>query len=201
MRDRNVLLVAAGYAPVYDETPLSDPALEAARKAIDLFLESHKPYPAFAIDRHGNVVASNRALPGMYRGAADSLLQPPVNGLRLTLHPEGLAPRIVNLAEWRAHLFTRLKRQIQLTADSVLKELLAELSAYPGGELTQERGSQSSRESAVGVPFRIMTDAGELSFFSMTTVFGTPVDVTLAELALEFFFPLDEETVERARQL
>ena len=201
MRERNVLLVAAGYAPVYSEKSLSDPAIEAARKAIDLFLESHKPYPAFAIDRHWNIVASNRALPGLYVGIADFLLEPPINGLRLTLHPRGLAPRIVNLAEWREHLFVRLKRQIQITADPVLTELLRELSEYPGAQAKPEETVSQAQESAVGVPFRIMTSAGELAFFSMTTVFGTPVDVTLAELALEFFFPLDEITVERVRQL
>jgi transcriptional regulator with XRE-family HTH domain len=207
MRERNVLLVAAGYAPVYSERLLSDPALDAARKAIDLFLEAHKPYPAFAIDRHWNIVASNRALPGLYVGVADFLLQPPINGLRLTLHPQGLAQRIVNLVEWREHLFARLRRQIQITADPVLAELLRELSDYacaqskPVEPRKQGEIIPQAQESAVGVPFRIITSAGELSFFSMTTVFGTPVDVTLAELALEFFFPLDDVTVERVGQL
>ena len=201
MRERNVLLVAAGYAPVYSERLLNDPALDAARKAIDLFLEVHKPYPAFAIDRHWNIVASNRALPGLYVGVADFLLEPPINGLRLTLHPQGLAPRIVNLAEWREHLFARLRRQIQITADPVLADLLRELLGYACAPSELEETTPQALESAVGVPFRIMTSAGELSFFSMTTVFGTPVDVTLAELALEFFFPLDEVTVERVRQL
>ena len=199
MRERNLLLVSAGFAPVYSENALSDPALETARKAVDLFLESHKPYPAFAIDRHWNIVASNGALPGIYAGVSQFLLEPPINGLRLTLHPEGLAPRIVNLGEWSAHLLMRLRGQIQVTADPKLAALLAELSEYPDVQSTQEMST--TRESAVGVPFRILTEAGELSFFSMTTVFGTPMDVTLAELALEFFFPLDDATVERAKQL
>jgi transcriptional regulator with XRE-family HTH domain len=197
MRERNELLVAAGYAPVYSEKALSDPALEAARTAIDLFLESHKPYPAFAIDRHWNILASNGALPGMYKGIAPFLLDPPVNGLRLTLHPDGLAPRILNLAEWRGHLLERLNRQIQVSADAGSIALLEELSGYPSAA----GDSTAARETPAGVPFRISTDAGLLSFFSMTTVFGTPMDITLAELALEFFFPLDAATVERAKRL
>jgi len=200
MRERNLLLVSAGYAPVYSERALSDPALQTARKAIDLFLESHKPYPAFAIDRHWNLIASNGALPGLYTGVAQFLLEPPVNGLRLTLHPQGLAPRIVNLAEWSAHLLMRVRAQIQVTADTKLAALLAELSQYPGVE-SKEETPAAAGGSTVGVPFRILTHAGELSFFSMTTVFGTPMDVTLSELALEFFFPLDDATVERAKQL
>jgi len=200
MRERNVLLVAAGYAPLYSEKTLSDPALDAARKAIDLFLEAHKPYPAFAIDRHWNIVASNRAIPEMYSGVAAFLLEPPVNGLRLTLHPEGLAPSVENLEEWRAHLLARLKRQIQVTADPTLIQLLDELSGYsPPSGVSAVRASH--QESALGVPFRISTQAGMLAFFSMTTVFGTPVDITLAELALEFFFPADDATPERVRRL
>ena len=199
MRERNVLLIAAGYAPFYSEKTFTDPALEAARKAIELFLEAHKPYPAFAIDRHWNIVASNAAIPRMYSGVAAFLLRPPVNGLRLTLHPEGLAPRVENLEEWRAHLLARLKRQIQVTADPTLIELLDELAGYSLPVAPTPR--PAAHESALGVPFRISTEAGMLSFFSMTTVFGTPVDITLAELALEFFFPADELTPERVRSL
>jgi transcriptional regulator with XRE-family HTH domain len=112
VRDRNVLLVAAGYAPVFPERPLTDPALTAARSAVDLVLERQKPYPAFALDRQWRVVVSNAALPELYQGVAADLLQPPVNAMRLSLHPQGLAPRIVNLAEWRAHLLYRLRRQV-----------------------------------------------------------------------------------------
>src|ERR1700720_1576137 len=123
VRERNVLLVAAGYAPIFPERPLEDPALTAARAAVDLVLERQKPYPAFALDRHWHVVASNAALPELYDGVAPELLQPPVNVMRLSLHPNGLAPRIANLAEWRAHLLFRLRRQAELTADAAVIEL------------------------------------------------------------------------------
>jgi len=190
VRERNVLLVAAGYAPIFPERPLEDPALAAARAAVDLVLERQKPYPAFALDRHWRVVASNAALPELYDGVAPELLQPPVNVMRLSLHPRGLAPRIANFAEWRAHLLFRLRRQVELTADAAVIDLLREVSAYPApaGKPAQVF------EHDITVPFRIRTARGLLSFFSMTTVFGTPVDVMLSELALELFFPADEET-------
>src|SRR5215510_11240167 len=131
LRDRNALLIAAGYAPVYPERPLDDPALQSARKAVDLVLAGHEPYPALAIDRHWTIIASNNAIPPLLAGADPSLLRPPVNALRLSLHPAGLAPRIANLAEWRSHLLARLQRQIEVTADPVLQELLNELRGYP----------------------------------------------------------------------
>jgi transcriptional regulator with XRE-family HTH domain len=192
VRERNVLLVAAGYAPIFPERPLADPALAAARAAIDLVLERQKPYPAFALDRHWRIVASNAALPELYDGVAPDLLQPPVNAMRLSLHPRGLAPRIANLAEWRAHLLFRLRREVELTADPKLIDLLNEVNDYPmrSGTSAQVKGI----EHDIAVPFRIRTAAGLLSFFSMTTVFGTPVDVMLSELALELFFPADDET-------
>src|SRR5579872_5662733 len=195
MRERNVLLIAAGYAPVFSENTLNDPALDSARRAIDLMLQTQKPYPAFVIDRHWNIVASNGAMPWMYKGVAGHLLQRPINGLRLTLHPEGLAPRIANLAEWRAHLLARLRRQIQVTADPVLSDLMLEISAHPLMTGTGQ-AHPAANEAAVTVPFKIHTDAGLLSFFSMTAVFGTPVDITLAELSLEFFLPADAATAE-----
>jgi transcriptional regulator with XRE-family HTH domain len=190
VRERNVLLVAAGYAPIFPERPLEDPALGAARAAIDLVLERQKPYPAFALDRHWHIVASNAALPELYDGVEPELLRPPVNVMRLSLHPQGLAPRIANLAEWRAHLLSRLRRQAELTADAAALELLREVSAYPApaGKLPP------ALDHDIAVPFRIRTASGLLSFFSMTTVFGTPVDVMLSELALELFFPADAET-------
>jgi transcriptional regulator with XRE-family HTH domain len=197
VRDRNVLLVAAGYAPVFPERPLTDPALTAARSAVDLVLERQKPYPAFALDRQWRVVASNAALPELYEGVAADLLQPPVNAMRLSLHPQGLAPRIVNLSEWRAHLLYRLRRQVELTADRALIDLLGEVSAYPA----HRSGKTPNVEHEIAVPFRIRTAAGVLSFFSMTTVFGTPVDVMLSELALELFFPADDETAAAVQRL
>jgi transcriptional regulator with XRE-family HTH domain len=200
MRERNLLLVAAGYAPIFAQRSLDDPALAAARSAIDLVLEAQKPYPAFAIDRHWVVVASNAALPELYAGVTPALLQPPVNGLRLSLHPQGLAPRIANFREWRAHLLASTRRRIDLTGDQVLAELLREVSDYPvpAGKAPAQT---AANEYAFAVPFKIVTAAGLLSFFSTTTVFGTPVDVTLSELALELFFPADAATAEIVQRL
>jgi transcriptional regulator with XRE-family HTH domain len=195
LRSRNELLVAAGFAPVFAQRPLGDPALHAARTAIDLVLQAQRPFPAFALDRHWNVVASNGALPQLYEGVDPELLKPPMNALRLALHPRGLAPRIVNLAEWRAHLVSRLRRQFELTADVALGELLREATGYgPSGERLPDRSGE------VLVPLSIGTSAGRLSFFSTTTVFGTPVDVTLAELAIESFFAADAATAEAVRR-
>ncbi|HXD13699.1 MAG TPA: helix-turn-helix transcriptional regulator [Xanthobacteraceae bacterium] len=199
VRERNVLLVAAGYAPIFPERPLADPALAAARAAIDLVLDRQKPYPAFALDRHWRIVASNAALPQLYDGIAPELMQPPVNAMRLSLHPRGLAPRIANLGEWRAHLLYRLRREVELTADPVLIELLQEVGGYPmrSHQPLQIKGI----EHDIAVPFRIKTNEGVLSFFSMTTVFGTPVDVMLSELALELFFPADDETAAAVKRM
>jgi len=199
MRERNVLLVAAGYAPIFPERGLRDPALAAARAAIDLILERQLPYPAFALDRHWQIAAGNGALPELYDGVAPELLKPPVNALRLSLHPKGLAPRIANLGEWRAHLLFRLRRQIDITADPVLIDLLRDVSGYPAG--TIKSMPPAGLEHAVAVPFAIHTEGGLLSFFSTTTIFGTPVDVTLSELALELFFPADEETAAAVQRM
>jgi transcriptional regulator with XRE-family HTH domain len=197
MRERNVLLVAAGYAPIFAERSLDDPALAAMRGAIDLVLHGHLPYPAFALNRHWQVVSSNHALPQLYEGVAPHLLVPPVNVMRLSLHPRGLAPRVANLAEWRAHLLARLRQQIDLTADPVLVDLLHELADYPGGSKSKACVS----EPAAVVPFRVMVAGGTLCFFSTTMIFGTPVDITLAELAVESFFPADESTIEIVRRM
>ena len=131
LRDRNMLLVAAGYAPVFPQRALDDPALQQARKAVDLVLKGHEPYPALAVDRHWTLIAANRAVAPLLAGAQAALLAPPVNVLRLSLHPEGLAPRIVNLAEWRTHLLERLRQQIEITADAKLIALREELRGLP----------------------------------------------------------------------
>jgi transcriptional regulator with XRE-family HTH domain len=202
LRERNVLLLAAGYAPVFRERPLADPALQAARAAVDLVLKGHEPYPALAVDRHWTLMAANSAVTRLIGGAAAALLQPPVNVLRLSLHPEGLAPRIANLPEWRAHLLERLRRQVEASADAVLSELLRELTAYPAPRRPPSARSPDDQNYAgVVVPLRLVADGGVLSFFSTTTVFGTPVDITLAELALESFFPADAATSEALRRL
>jgi hypothetical protein len=179
---------------------LQDPALAPARTAIDLVLKGHEPYPALAVDRHWTMVAANAAVARLVRGADPSLLGPQVNVLRLSLHPKGLSSRIANLAEWRAHLLERLRRQIEASADPVLAQLLEELQAYPAGSRSQ-RASPAADLAGVVVPLQLVTDAGTLSLFSTTTVFGTPVDVTLSELALECFYPADAATVEALRRL
>jgi transcriptional regulator with XRE-family HTH domain len=200
LRERNVLLVSAGYAPVFPQRPLADPALQRARKAVDLVLKGHEPYPAIAIDRHWTLIAHNAAVPPLLGTADPSLLQAPVNVLRLSLHPKGLAPRIENLAEWRAHLLARLRQQIDVTADAELTRLLDELAAYPApGGAKSPRTNLNDEYAGVVVPLRFVTDAGTLSLFSTTTIFGTPVDVTLSELAIESFFPADSATAEMLR--
>jgi transcriptional regulator with XRE-family HTH domain len=200
LRARNALLNAAGYAPVFPERRLDDPAMTVARQAIDLVLAGHEPHPALAVDRHWCMAAANRAVAPLNAGVDPALLRPPVNVLRLSLHPGGLAPRTVNLAEWRAHLLERLRQQIEVSGDPVLVELLAELRGYPAptGAASHAAGADPS---AVAMLFRLATDHGVLSFFSTTTVFGTPVDVTLSELALECFFPADQATAEAMRRL
>jgi transcriptional regulator with XRE-family HTH domain len=196
LRERNALLVAAGFAPMFRERGLDDGALAAARGAIDLVLQAQKPFPAFAVDRHWNMVASNGALPQLYEGIDPGLLAAP-NAMRLALHPRGLAPRIENLAEWRAHLLARLAKQVASSADPVLADLLREVSGYPGGDA---RHGHDRLDQAVLVPLRLRSPLGVLSLFSTVTVFGTPVDVTLSELAIEQFFPADAATAEAVRK-
>jgi MmyB-like transcription regulator ligand binding domain len=183
---------------VFKERPLDDPTLQAARRVVDLVLAGHEPFPAIAIDRHWTLIASNRAIQPLLVGIEKSLLEPPVNVLRLSLHPQGLAPRIVNLAEWRSHLFARLRHQIDASADPVLAQLYNELSGFPipGGE----RHHIPTDYAGVAVPLQFATEGGTLSFISTTTVFGTPVDITLSELALESFFPADAFTLEALTQ-
>ncbi|HEY7579101.1 MAG TPA: helix-turn-helix transcriptional regulator [Acetobacteraceae bacterium] len=197
LRERNLLLHAAGYASVFPERPLDDPALRVARTAIDQVLQGHEPYPALAVDRHWMLVASNSATNRLVADVDAALLAPPVNVLRLALHPRGMAPRTANLGEWRAHLLTRLGHQIQVSGDPVLVRLLRELRDYPGPDAPHEVDP-----AACVVPLRLNTDdAGPLAFFSTTTVFGTPVDITLSELAVEAFYPADATTAERLRRL
>jgi transcriptional regulator with XRE-family HTH domain len=201
LRERNVLLVAAGFAPVFRERSLDDPALATQRKAMDLVLKGHEPYPALAIDRHWTLVAANAAAGRLMAGADPALLTSPLNVLRLSLHPGGLSPRIANLPEWRAHLLERLRRQIEVSADPRLIALLGELQSYPSRGDRPRRGGPAMDLASVVVPLQLATDAGTLSLFSTTTVFGTPVDVTLSELALECFYPADVATAEALRRL
>jgi transcriptional regulator with XRE-family HTH domain len=199
LRERNQWLTAAGYAPIYPERPLTDPALAAAREAVDLVLRGHEPYPALAVDRHWNMLAHNSAVLRLLHGVSAALLTPPVNVLRLSLHPEGLAPRILNCVQWRGHLLARLRQQIAASGDAGLIGLLDELQALP--QPVRQHADAPLDAAAVAIPIQLDTPAGVMSFISTTTVFGTPVDITLSELALETFFPADAQTAHRLRQL
>lgn len=202
LRERNALLVAAGFAPVYGERRLDDPELAAARRAVELILQGHEPHPALAVDRHWNLVFANRAVAPLMAGADEKLLQPPLNVLRLSLHPDGLAPRIANFREWRSHILERLSNQIDASADPVLIDLVTELKGYP-----MPPGARPYRMAAtdslggIAIPLEMATEAGVLRFLSTTTVFGTALDISLAELAIETFFPADLETAEAMRGL
>jgi transcriptional regulator with XRE-family HTH domain len=197
LRDRNQLLLAGGYAPVYGERARDAPEMEPVRDALDLVLTGHEPYPAAVVDRGWNMVAANRAVALLTEGVAPELLEPPANVLRASLHPDGMAPRIANLGEWRAHLLERLERQVQLTGDEGLAALHEELLGYPS-ETADERPVED-RGSGIVVPLRLRTADGELAFFSTVTTFGTPVDITVSELAIESFFPADATTAQAAR--
>lgn len=193
LRERNAMLVAAGYAPMYRERPLDDPALAAAREAVQRILAGHEPWPAMAVDRHWNLIAGNAMIPPLLAGVDAELLKPPVNVLRISLHPQGLASRIVNLGQWRRHLLERLRQQVHATGDATLAALHEELRGYPlpaGAEDTQLAGELLG----VAMPFLFRTEAGVLTLLSTITVFGTPADITLQELALETFFPADAAT-------
>lgn len=192
LRERNHLLLAAGYAPVYAEHRLDAPALSAVRDALRQMLAGHEPYPAVVADRGWHLVESNASAALFTAGAGAELLTPPVNLLRLALHPAGLAPSIVNLGEWRAHLLGRLRRQVALTADPDLTDLYAELSDYPCDQPEPE--IELPGPGDVFVPLRLRHAAGELSFFSTVATFGTPLEVTVAELVIESFFPADPHT-------
>jgi transcriptional regulator with XRE-family HTH domain len=196
LRERNLLLVAAGYAPAFPQRSLEDPALKSARQAIDLVLKAHEPNPALAYDRHWNLVSANRMVAPLLEGIPQRLLGQPFNIMRLAFHPEALAARTVNLAEWCGHLLERLHRQCEATADPELIKLYNDLRTYPiparAGPLPPDN---------VAIPFKMRHNGEVLSFFSTTMVFGTPVDITLSELALETFFPADDNTAERLREM
>ncbi|WP_433220286.1 helix-turn-helix domain-containing protein [Microtetraspora malaysiensis] len=196
LRERNHLLLAAGYAPVYTESTLDSPQMAAVRDAIGKLLAGHEPYPAVVVDRGWNLVDANTGLRTLVAGVAPDLLS---NVLRASLHPDGLAPRIVNLGEWRAHLLGRLKRQIALTGDAELAELYAELRDYPCDQPEPE--VELPGPGDIFVPLRLRHGDRELSFFSVVATFGTPLDVTVAEMMIESFFPTDEETTRFLRDV
>ncbi len=194
LRDRNVILNAAGYAAHFPQHPLDAPELGAAREAIDRILQVHLPHPALAVDRHWTLLSANAAATFLMTGVAPHLLDGEVNVLRLTLHPDGLAPRILNLGEWRGHVLARLGHEIEHSADPRLAALSEELSAFPSPTSGRYRHPPPERYQQIAVPLRMKSDAGPLSFLSTTTVFGTAVDITLSEVTIEAFFPMDAET-------
>ncbi|WP_311446880.1 helix-turn-helix domain-containing protein [Frankia nepalensis] len=199
LRRRNELLLAAGHAPAYPRTPLGAPPLAPVLAAARRLLRAHEPYPALLVDRCWDLVEANASLDLFVSKADPRLLEPPVNVLRLSLHPDGLAPHIVNLGEWRAHLLGRLRHQVRASADPDLAELLAELTEYPCDQ--PQPPVDLPGPGDVVVPLRFRHEAAELAFLSTTSVFGTPVDVTVAELALESFFPADDDTAAALRRL
>jgi transcriptional regulator with XRE-family HTH domain len=201
LREQNILLVSAGFAPVYSERSLDDPALSSMRQAVDLVLKGHDPYPALAVDRHWSLVAANDALMALIDGVDPALLKPPVNVLRLSLHPAGVARRIANFTEWRDHIVGRLLRQVDVTGDAVLAALVEELRAYPIPDKAARGPAPRQDYAGVVVPLHLLTGEGALTLFSTTTIFGTPVDVTLSELAIEAFFPADAETAQALQRM
>lgn len=195
LRERNDLLVAAGFAPLFPERSLDDPALQQAQAAIRLVLAGHEPYPALAVDRAWNLVVANQAVSPFFEGVAPALTQPPINVLRATFHPAGLAPRIANYTQWRTHMLQRVQRQAQRTADARLVDLLAELRGFPAPATPDDdEPSPGPEVPGMVLPLRLRTDAGVLSFLYTTTLFGTPLDVTLADIGIEAFFPADAAT-------
>jgi transcriptional regulator with XRE-family HTH domain len=189
LRDRNRLLLAAGYAPAFDERPIDAPEMAPVREALDRVLTGHEPYPALVVDRWWNLVAANQALATFTADVAEHLMRPPINVLRVGLHPEGMGSRILNYAEWRAHLLDRLRRQVALTADERLAALYEELEGFPG-ETAEVHGPGGE----IAVPLRFDAGDRELAFFGTIATFGTAIDITLAELSIEAFFPADEAT-------
>ncbi|ONG50233.1 transcriptional regulator [Pseudoroseomonas deserti] len=195
LRDCNALLLAAGYAPCFADRPLTDPAVSAVLRAM---LAAHGANPALAVDRHWQMVEANAAVAPLLAGVSEpSLLRPPINVLRLSLHPGGLAPRIGNLAEWRAHILARLRRQVAASGDAQLSVLAQELARL-GGPFPETAHAVTP---GIAVPLLLDGPAGRLALISTTTVFGTPLEVSLSELAIEAFYPADAETAARLRAL
>ncbi|MEU6705486.1 helix-turn-helix domain-containing protein [Streptomyces wuyuanensis] len=221
VRDRNALLLAAGYAPRFAQTPLDDPAMDSLRAGVEQLLRGYEPYPALVVDGTYTVVAANRGIAMLMEGLPEHLLTPPPNAMRITLHPEGLAPRIRNLREWRGHLLAQMERQIALARSKELRELYDEVAAYPlagasAAGVAAEDGGDGEDGAAGGdgaargdeaphpyfaLPLRIEHDGRVLSFVSSISTFNTPMDVTVAELAIETLLPADPATVKYLRSL
>ncbi|MFI8932929.1 helix-turn-helix domain-containing protein [Streptomyces sp. NPDC053474] len=194
VRERNALLLAAGYAPRFRQTPLDDPSMGALRAGLERLLQGYEPYPALVVDATYDVVAANRGIASLLDGLPEHLLAPPLNAMRLVLHPEGLAPRIRNLREWRGHLLHQMERQIALQRSGALRALYEEVAAYP----VLDPGEDTAADGQVphfALPLRIEHEGRVLSFISSISTFNTPMDVTVAELAVETLLPADPATV------
>ncbi|MGI8711937.1 MAG: helix-turn-helix domain-containing protein [Solirubrobacteraceae bacterium] len=198
LRERNHLLLAAGYAPAYAQHDLAAPEMGPVRDALDQLLEAHHPYPAVVIDSHWGLVSTNDAITLLTDGVAPHLLEPPANVLRLSLHPDGMAPRITNLAQWRSHLLARLHRESVISGDPALAALHEELASYPG---QGPDPSHAPTTADIAVPLRVRVGETELSFISTVTTFGTATDITVSELSIESFFPADTTTSDRVQAL
>ena len=188
LRERNVLLLAAGYAPAYPQHGLEAPELDNVRIALGQVLAGHEPFPAIVVDRWWDVRDANSGLALLSAGCAPALLKPPVNALRLALHPDGMSPRIVNLAQWRGHLLTQLRHRASALGDQRLHELHDELRGYPGG------AQESFPAGDVVLPLRYQHGDQELVMFSISAKVSTATDVTVEELAIESFYPADAAT-------
>ena len=198
LRERNVLLLAAGYAPAYTETPLDAEVMAPARQALDAVLQGHHPFPAVIVDGRWNLLSANQpALALLAEDVAPALLQPPANAMRVSLHPDGLAPRIDNLPEYGGHLLTRVQRQAMASGDAELHALAAEMAGYLGRDVDGSAAVEPA--DLLYVPLRLRSAGTELSFFSTLASFGTALDITLAELSIEAFFPADDATREALR--
>jgi transcriptional regulator with XRE-family HTH domain len=201
LRDRNALLFAAGFAPTYAERSLDDAAMSNARRIIDAILRAHAPNPALAVDRHWQMIMANEAVSSLLAGVSDpSLLEAPVNVLRLTLHPGGLAPHIANLPQWRSHVLERLRRQAEASADPKLTALLSELADISGANSAHDAVGTVA-DPGIAVPLELNTREGRLSLISTTTVFGTATEIIMSELVIESFYPVDEASAERLIRL
>lgn len=209
VRERNALLLRAGYAPHFAETALDDAALDGLRAGLQRMVTAYEPYPALVMTGCYEVVAANRGIGALLEGVAPALLEPPLNAMRVTLHPEGLAPRIRNLPEWRAHLLHQMRRQLALLRSAPLRELYEEVSAYPvpgASDPAPTRGSGYTAEAGPGdgslaLPLVVEVGGRELSFLSTVATFNTPLDVTVSELAVETFLPADGRTATHLGEL
>jgi len=193
LRERNALLLAGGYAPAYPQHGLDEPELQSVRAALSQVLAGHDPYPAVVVNRWWELLDSNAAIAMLIEGCAAALLEPPVNVLRLSLHPDGMAPRIANLPQWRAHLLTQLQHRAAALGDQRLSELHDELLGYPGGT------AEPASATGVVLPLRYRHGDRELSLFSISAGVGIATDVTVEELAIEAFYPADAATAAALR--